>query len=291
MKTDNVPLTLHELLLRIVDEFGEEILTENRLCSIISDLAFEEVAKYQSVVVCAVNDHIGHKLLALRELDDVDFSLKVNILKQAFQEENFLQHNIANYIIDSYIFALGWVDAIESVSIEDFTAAGSRVGELSFLTQADGDYCGNLGADGQRSGFGIMREEDGSYYAGNWKLNTRSGLGLTVDAERNKYAGEWRLNRRVGIGIEILSEGIRYAGEWKNGKKHGPSIIFFPNGERMSVRFVNGSISGEAGIFYLRDGTYVMGTMTMKGPDGRCLHYLHDGTFESEDWENGQIKK
>lgn len=291
MKIDNVPSTLHELLLQIVDNFGEEILTDSRLCGILNDLALDDTAKYYSVVVCAINDHIGQKLLALRELDDVDFSLKLNMLKQSFQEDNFLQHGIADYIIDCYIFALGWLDTVESVSFEELNAAESKAGELSFLKQEDGDYCGNFGKDKQRSGFGILRKEDGSYYAGNWKLNTRSGIGFTVDVERNKYAGEWRLNRRSGIGIEILAEGMRYAGEWKNGKMHGPGILFFPNGERLAVRFINGHLSGEAGVFYLRDGTYVVGTMTMKGPNGCCLHYYHDGTYETENWINGQIKR
>lgn len=290
MKTNSTFATLHELLEQIVCQFGESVLAESRLNSIISDLASENTLKYQSVMSCSINNHIGQRMLALRDLDDADFSLKVSLLKQSFQEDNFLQHGIAEYVIDSYAYALGWLEHLDQYDESQDEEQKSTAGKLSFVEQADGEYCGNLNKDNERSGFGVMKKASGGYYAGEWKLNAQNGIGIFVDEDRNKYAGEWRLNRSSGVGVQVTSDGIRYAGEWKNGKLHGPVLLFYPNGERLCVRFENGKMVNTGGIFYLKDGTCVSGMMTLNGPTGICLHYYKDGTSQAEKWNNGKIE-
>lgn len=289
MKQNNTPQTLHELLLLVVEEFGETVLTENRLKGLLSDLGCGVVDKYRHVIVRSVNDHLGQKILLLRELDDADFSLKLNNIRQTFQEDNFFRYDIVNYIVDSYLFALGWIDTLEEYK-EDADGSGSKAGELSFAERNDCEYCGNLNQEDERSGFGISRQDDRSYYAGEWKLDLKNGVGMQVEANHNKYAGEWRFNRRAGVGIQVLTNGIRYAGEWKNGKMNGIGILFYPNGERMCTLFRNGQPTEDhIGFYYLKDGSYVKGHMTWNGPDGNCEHVHTDGSLMNEIWSNGYL--
>lgn len=268
MKPNDSPRTLHELLHRVVEEFGEAVLTESRLKGLLADLGCGIADKYRHVIGRSVNDRLGQKILLLRELDDADFSLKLGNIKQSFQEENFFRQDIVDYIVDSYLYALGWIDAPQTY-----------------------DEDGNQGnPDHQRSGFGIAKKEDGSYYAGEWKFDMKNGLGMHVEPEQGKYAGEWRLNRRAGVGIQTLPNGMRYAGEWKNGKMNGHGILFFPNGERICALFRNGQPdASQTGFFYLKDGSFIGGRITINGPDGPCTHYHTDGSCTKESWHNGHL--
>lgn len=289
MKLNDTPRTLHELLHYIVEEFGEAVLTESRLKGLLGDLGCGVADKYRHVIGRSVNDRLGQKILLLRELDDADFSLKLGNIKQSFQEENFFRHDIVDYIVDSYLFALGWIDAPEEYD-EDANEGNGKAGELSFAERSGSEYCGNLNPDNQRSGFGIAKNEDGGYYAGEWKLDMKNGLGMHVEPGQNKYAGEWRLNRRAGVGIQILPNGMRYAGEWKNGKMNGHGILFFPNGERICALFRNGQPdASQTGFYYLKDGSFIGGRITIDGPDGPCTRYHTDGSCTKESWDNGNL--
>lgn len=290
MRKENVsPILFHELLWRIVQDFGEEILSDNRLKGIISDLSVgSDVYKFQSIISRSISYHIGERILRCRDLDDADLSLRINTLKQSFQEENFFQHGVSDYIVDSYLFALGWIDHLDGYDTKcEMNGGECRTGELTFVERSGEDYCGNVSKDGQRSGFGISKREDGSYFAGEWKLDIRAGLGIEVTGTRTKYAGEWKMNRKNGIGITMLEDGIRYSGEWKNGKMHGIGILYYPNGERMCASFVNGEIYNDPGVYILKDGSSVVGIMTSQGPHGTCLHFMRNGTCETEEWING----
>lgn len=288
MKQNESPMLFHQLLAEIVQEFGEEVLTETRLRGIISDMgAGSGIVRFRTVIDRSISNHIGQKMLLMRDLDDADFSLRVNTLKQTFQEENFFRHGIADYIIDSYLFALGWIDDLEEYNETKDIGVSGKKGELSFAERGDDEYCGNLNKDDERSGFGVCKREDGSYYAGEWKLDMKNGIGIDISVNRNRYAGEWRMNRRNGIGIQIQENGTRYSGEWKNGKMHGVGTLFYPNGECMCARFLNGKILEEmGGTYYLQDGTFVMGRMTMDGPEGICFHWIR-GVCEEENWKCG----
>ncbi len=281
--------TLHDLFHTIYVDFGEEVLTETRLKGLLCDYGGTSVNKYQHIVTRSISYHVGSKLLAIKGIEESEFLLKLNNLRQAFQEENFFRHDIANYIIDCYLYALGWVDTIEEVNEDDDQCGNTKSGELSFVEHSGAEYCGNLNTDKERSGFGISKDEHFNYYAGEWKLNLRNGMGMEVSSERNKYAGEWRLNRRAGVGVETMDDGNRYAGEWKNGKTNGSGILIFPNGEKMCTTFKNGQPDPNAvGIFYFKDGSYLIGHMSPEGPDGVCTHYKRDGSSVEEKWNKGR---
>lgn len=291
-KSDEVSKSFHELLLDIVQQFGEEILTQSRLKGIITDLGVKtDVLKFQTVISRSISYNIGERILQYRNLDDADFYLRISTLKQMFQEDNFFQHGISDYIIDSYLYALGCIEQLEKYDLtQDNSNGNAKVGELSFVERCGEEYCGNISKDNQRSGFGISKRDDGSYFAGEWKLNMKTGIGMEVTESRAKYAGEWRMNRKSGIGIALFDDGIRYSGEWKNGKMHGTGILYFPNGEQICANFSNGEITRETGMFILKDGSSIVGIMTLHGPHGVCTHFLKDGTCVEEEWINGNKK-
>lgn len=235
---------------------------KNRLKGLLSDLGSSTYRKYRVAIARSVSDNLGEKISSLKGLEDADYSLKLCNIRQAFQEDNFFRHGIADYIIDCYLFALGRIDTVEEYTEKEILDQG-MAGELSFTPRDGEEYCGNLSKDDERSGFGISKNETGNYYAGEWKLNLKNGVGMYVGDGRSKYAGEWRLNRRNGAGIQISQDGIRYAGEWKNGKKNGIGLLLFPNGERMCTFFQDGEIKDDAiGIYYLKDGSYISGRMS-----------------------------
>lgn len=291
-KNNDTSDVFHELLFKIVQDFGEEILLDSRLKSIVNDLsAGSKADRFQPIIGRSINSHIGERILQCRDLDEADFSLRINTIKQTFQEENFLRHGISDYIIDCYLYALGWIDHLDEYDeAQETSQKTAKAGVLSFIERNGEEYCGNLSKDDQRSGFGISKYDDGSYFAGEWKLNLKNGIGMEVSASRAKYAGEWRMNRKNGVGIALLDDGTRYSGEWKNGKVHGLGTLHYPNGERMCANFSSGEINKETGIYYLKDGSCIVGLMTLKGPDGTCLHFMKNGTYEIENWMNGTKK-
>lgn len=279
--------SLHQLMADVVRLFGEETLTEERIRGLLSDLGPQVYYRYQTVVQRAMYDGIPSRLMLIRELDEVDFNLKLLNIRQEFQESNFLKLGVANYIVDCFLFALGMTPEPDICDVDE---SSSKAGELNFTEYKDGEYCGNFSQEGLRSGFGITKNVANAYYAGEWKLDMRQGVGLCVDDRRNKYAGEWRMNRKNGVGVSSSCDGYRYAGEWKNGKRHGHGIVFFPNGEKMFTKFKEDKIiSSEDGIFYLKDGSHICGCMSEHGPDGKCTRILIDGTVKTEFWDNGKI--
>lgn len=291
MKSNEHFSTLHDLFHQVFLDFGEETLTENRLKGIISDYGGMTFEKYKHVIARSVSYQLGRKLLELRDLNDADFNLKLCNIRQAFQEDNFFQHDIANYVVDCYLYGFEWIDSVKEFKTHEGSPADTDAGELSFAKHSGYDYCGNLNEDNERSGFGISKDENSNYYAGEWKRNLKNGIGIHVSSERQKYAGEWRLNRQAGVGIEIMPDGNKYAGEWKNGKKHGSGIIYYPNGEKMHASFKNGALDTNAvGVYYMKDNSYVVGHMTENGPDGDCMHYFKDNSSAAETWQDGVLE-
>jgi hypothetical protein len=291
MNTENKLLTLHDIFRQISTDFGAESLTETRLKGLLCDYGGAMVNRFSHVIARSISCQIGKKLLSIRELDDADYNLRLSNLRQSFQEENFFRYDIANYIIDCYLFGLELIDKVADYDEEGYTESSSKAGELSFINYSGKEYCGNYNEEKKRSGFGVEKNEECSYYAGEWKLDMKNGIGIEVDSQKQKYAGEWRFNRKAGVGIEITSEGNRYAGEWKNGKRNGSGMVVYPNGEKMCITFSNGLPKEDAvGIYYLKDGSVVVGNMTINGPNGKCCHFLLNGNSIEENWENGIIK-
>lgn len=278
-------LNLHEILLAVVGEMGEETIGQNQLKAILSDLtAGTESSKYMSVVARAVSYGLGRRLLALRDLDDSDFNLRVMNIRHEFMEDNYLQAGVSDYIVDSFIYALGWGPVPD-----DEAKDGKSPVELpfGFSVGEDSDFIGNINSDGERHGLGIHGKENGDIYAGQWKFNARTGTGMEIAADKRKYAGDFRMNRRHGSGVMTYPDGSKYSGEWKNGKRHGGGMTTFPNGEQMYARYSNDEMTDDNGAYFLQDGSIVCGRMSQYGPDGECVRIGLDGKPRNELWKNG----
>lgn len=271
---------LCDTLRDIVDQFGEEIVSENRLRGIICDYFpnNEEILHLMSV---AISDHLGLQILGLRDLEDADFDLRIANIQQAFQERNFLRSGVAEYITQCYLFSLGWRDnAPDEDLLEDNASEG---GGMSFRETESGNYCGDINETGEKSGFGV-EQRDTSYYAGEWKMNFRHGLGIEIDEMQGKYAGEWNLNFQKGVGMKVFPDGRRYVGQWAAGKPNGPGMLFLPGGKCVSAVFCKGKMVESNGVCFLKDGSSIIGFMTEEGPRGECLHTYPDGNSEMEMW-------
>lgn len=105
----NIP---NEALRQIVDEFGESILTENRLKNILSDILTgnDRIIK---IIEQAIKDKVGVRLLALQKMDAADRAIQLSNIRQSFQEDNFFQFEVSNYVIDCFMYALGWIDHVK----------------------------------------------------------------------------------------------------------------------------------------------------------------------------------
>lgn len=277
-------LSFHETMYMLVSECGENILMEPRLEGMIADLLGGEYL-YHSVMRRAVQTRIGQRLVEIkRKANNVDIA--IDALRHSFQEENFYKPVVASYMVDSFAYALGLIQQIDT----DFSDSDEdNIGEPSFIEYDDGEFCGYNNKEGERCGFGILKESGGACYAGEWKLNMRMGLGIGFSETRKKYAGQWHIDQKNGIGMEMQEDGTIYSGQWKNGRKHGVGSLFFPNGECLNTRFENDNICDCQGIWYLQDKTFIQGKMTIKGPTGLCFHTLIDGTIQDEYWNEGTL--
>lgn len=104
----------YEVLRGIVENFGMEVLGENRLSGMIGDLMYGD-QKIVQIFKFAVTKQIGAKLLLLKKLDRSDRSIRIANLKLSFCEDNFLQKDIAYYVVDSFVYALGWTDEVPKI--------------------------------------------------------------------------------------------------------------------------------------------------------------------------------
>ena len=276
---------LYDVMRDIVGQFGDDIVGETRFRAIVSDYMPGDNA-VQRLVARAVADNVGKRLLGLRELHDQEFELRLSNLKQCFQEDNFLKCGVADYIVDCFMYSLGWSDSVPADMPEGDSGGGAQ-GELSFAGQDDGtEYCGGSNRDGAHSGFGVERGES-SYYAGEWKLGMRNGVGMEIDTDRNRYAGEWSMNKPKGVGAKVYNDGRRYAGQWKNGNADGPGMLYLPGGLCVAGRFDRGAFVRGQGVCYFGDGSCVVGMMTENGPDGECVRFFRDGSSVAETWKGG----
>lgn len=279
----------HIVLAEAVSGFGRDIIAEERVEGVVADLmgrghTLGPVMKHMR------QSGISRRLLGLDpELQDA-VTLEIDNMKLMLQDNYFIRPSVAVYVVDSYCFALGITAAI-SVAEETGEPGANVSGELSFVAEDDGDFCGYKNDDGLRSGFGILRSFHGDTYAGEWRAGMKIGYGMGFDCSGSRYAGEWRMNRHSGIGVESCTNGLRYAGQWKNGRRNGPGMVVFPNGNALCGSFKNGFYQEGYGALILYDGSIVVGNMEAGGPDGECIHIYGDGQKVTEVWSHGNKLK
>ena len=108
-------IQLHQILRQILTDFGEDIVTDNRLIALLSDLGGSEFNQYKFIVRCSIDKGVGTQILEMKNLDEADRMLKIGNLKQSFIDEYSLQEDKVNYIFDCYLYALGIINDIEQI--------------------------------------------------------------------------------------------------------------------------------------------------------------------------------
>ena len=118
MKTEqrNTNMPMHQVFLQILTDFGEDIVTDNRLIALLSDLGGSEFNQYKFIVRCSIDKGIGTQILEMKNLDEADRMLKIGNLKQSLIDEYSLQEDKVNYIFDCYLYALGIINDIEQIN-------------------------------------------------------------------------------------------------------------------------------------------------------------------------------
>jgi len=94
-----------------------------------------------------------------------------------------------------------------------------------------GTYEGDLNAEGQRHGFGVLLCDNGNSYEGEWKKDKRDGLGIARYSSGDVYDGQWQKGKRQGHGVMYIDAGDTYIGSWNNGLKHGAGTYHWADGE------------------------------------------------------------
>lgn len=277
----------HDIFRSVILQFGEEVITDRRLYSLMSDFGNDSSRKIMNVLSLAVSYRLGNKIISIREGDESEYSMRFNNLRHAFQEDNFLMQGIAEYMVNSFLYALELDEKPLPYDPKLELCKGNR-NSFDMTASEDGTYMGNFDSEGRKSGFGISQIENNGLFAGEWKIGMRNGMGIEHSHDKQKYAGEYRFNRKNGIGTVIYTDGSCYSGQWRNNREDGTGILFFPNGEKMLAFYSDGKLSGNHGIYLLQDGSMIYGKMTPSGPDGYCVRFLTDGGIIEETWKNGR---
>lgn len=106
---------LHEILKTIVRQHGALILGERVLKGMLSDYLPNLERKYHNVLAKALDDRIGQQLLELTGEEESLRNIRASNIKEAFKTKNGFD-NTAIYVIDSFLFSLGWIDKVETLT-------------------------------------------------------------------------------------------------------------------------------------------------------------------------------
>mmetsp|Transcript_6112 Transcript_6112/g.13847 ORF Transcript_6112/g.13847 Transcript_6112/m.13847 type:complete len:193 (+) Transcript_6112:518-1096(+) len=114
-----------------------------------------------------------------------------------------------------------------------------------------GNYVGELNANGLCCGSGQMMWEDGDVYDGEWKAGKHVGQGTLWYADGDRYEGEWKAGKHDGQGTYWFADGGRYEGEWKAGEEDGQGTYWYASGGRCEGKFKAGKQDGQGSYWYV----------------------------------------
>jgi len=117
----------HEILQDIIGACGVRVLSDKtRMQGLLADLVLNKILR--KIILLAIHDNIHEKLINNSNNDII----KIESIKYFFSIQNFLYKEIADYIVDSFAYALGNVDCIDlSKLISDWFADNSRKSNFS----------------------------------------------------------------------------------------------------------------------------------------------------------------
>ena len=104
---------IHEILRDIVVALGVQVLSDKvRMFGLLMDLKVNN--KIRNIVLFAIRENIHGKLL-INKNDDI----RIESIKYFFSIQNFLHKEIADYIVDSFAYAIGTVNSIDISKIKN----------------------------------------------------------------------------------------------------------------------------------------------------------------------------
>jgi hypothetical protein len=119
-----------------------------------------------------------------------------------------------------------------------------------------GDYEGDMNADNQPNGRGVMRYDNGHVYQGEWVNGKPHGHG-TMTYSKGTYRGNWQDGMRDGVGTFVQGDGNVTKGHWTQNTIDNGQILYM-NGDVYNGHLRFGLRHG-VGTLTRRDGTSVYG--------------------------------
>jgi len=119
------------------------------------------------------------------------------------------------------------------------------VGKRFMKDGKGGEYTGNINADGDRHGNGVMKWDNGDVYEGEFKNDLIDGQCTYIWANGDMYEGECKNDKLDGQGTYWWPDGSVYRGGYKQGLKNGKGIIRWPDGEIDVNFYQNGECTGD----------------------------------------------
>jgi ElaB/YqjD/DUF883 family membrane-anchored ribosome-binding protein len=121
-----------------------------------------------------------------------------------------------------------------------------------------GEYTGELDAEGLPFGNGTMQYTDGRVYTGEWEQGTWHGAGKAVFCNQDVFQGRYHQDQRHGYGEYKWNDGRSYAGEFYMDQRQGKGKYSWPDGAHYDGDFHKGLRHGE-GRYTFNDGSAYAG--------------------------------
>lgn len=121
----------------------------------------------------------------------------------------------------------------------------------------DGNYQGELDAEGQRTGKGVYHFTSGDVYRGEWNKNQKEGYGIAEFVSGSRYEGNWYQDMKHGHGrFDFGHDGSFYIGDWVEDRKHGWGTAYFRSGNRYEGDWDADRMHGVGKFLYFSGDTF-----------------------------------
>lgn len=114
-------MTLHESLKQLVAQFGQTVVSEQRLANLVADInGYEECPAMKQVFRGLVKDGYAQKLFAAYEQNPADAIAKASNLSKEFAVASNFKPELTTYGFDCILWALGCTDSISEPLFNGF---------------------------------------------------------------------------------------------------------------------------------------------------------------------------
>lgn len=123
MPKKNSNTELHKVMRSLVNRWGREILDDEKrkLNNMLSDELGSEYHQFRSSIVLAQKLGVGRQILDGVQRKD-DPGILLNRIKQSFATGSVLERPLSDYIVECYAYALGYVQSVKKLSLEETSA-------------------------------------------------------------------------------------------------------------------------------------------------------------------------